>query len=470
MTALRPIQLPGGMLTAARPDRAARRAAGLERRRDLPLEEHAALPGPAVRRDSVDLLREQDAGREQGLLRLRYERMAASPFAYLRGAAAVMASDLSLLPHTGIGTQLCGDAHVANFGLFATAERGLIFDLNDFDETLAGPFEWDVKRLAASVMVAGRALELPDKQSRRAARDAVRAYRTTMADLSELPALVAWAARVDAAALTSRLRSTGLGKAVVRATTRSHARTSETATLKLTEVVDGRHRFRNDPPLLVPIANPELTGERSGLATAYREYLDTVPIDLVALLARFSFTDLAHKVVGVGSVGTRALLLLLESGDGEPLVLQLKQAGASVLERYLEPSPFEHSGQRVVSGQKALQAAGDPFLGWCRGGERAPFDFYVRQLHDHKASIDLTRLDRDSLRTYAAVCGGVLARAHARVGDAATISGYLGDTDGFDRAVAAFASSYADVTVGDHARLVPTVTDGPVEETDAQSL
>lgn len=454
MNAPQPPALPANFLTAVRPDRAARHAAGLDRRREYPLEAHAALPQPDERRDANALLQEQDQGREPGLVPLRYERMGASPFAYLRGAAAVMASDLSLLPNTGISTQLCGDAHLANFGLFATAERRLIFDLNDFDETLPGPFEWDVKRLAASTLVAGRDLGLSGKQSRRAVRAGVRAYRETMAHLSTLSTMAAWTARVDAEVLTRRLRRTGLGKAVVKATASSQGRTSQTAALKLTEVVDGRRRFRNDPPVLMRVPDPELTGQRSGLATAYQEYLGTVPIDLVALLARFAFTDLAHKVVGVGSVGTRALLLLLESGDQEPLVLQMKQAGASVLERYLGPGPFEHAGQRVVSGQKALQAAGDPFLGWCRGSERAPFDFYVRQLHDHKAAIDLTKLDKESLRLYAAVCGGVLARAHARVADAAKITGYLGDTDTFDLAVAKFAVGYADITERDHVRLV----------------
>ena len=450
---------PATFLSAARPDRDARRATGMQRRAQLPLEALAAVPRGG-RRDPVSLLRDQEVGREADLLPLRYQRMSSDPFAFLRGAAAVMASDLSLFPHSGLLTQLCGDAHLANFGLFATSERRLLFDLNDFDETLQGPFEWDVKRLAASVVVCGRNLGLSDKKARRAARDGARTYRETMAKLSDLPALAAWRVRVDATDLHQQLRHGRLGKVLRKAQATSRRRDSNSATLKLTEDVNGLRRFRCEPPLLVPVPDGERESVVADLTAAYGDYLQTIPIDLIALLAKFAFTDLARKVVGVGSVGTRALVLLLESGDGEPLVLQLKQAGTSVLEPYLEPSPFAHAGRRVVSGQKAMQAAGDPFLGWCRGGTRAPYDFYVRQLHDQKASIDLTRLDAKSLSDYASLCGGVLARAHARVGDASAISGYLGSDKAFDTAIADFALGYADITAEDHAELVRYRTTG----------
>jgi uncharacterized protein (DUF2252 family) len=385
--------------------------------------------------------------------------MAMDPFAFLRGSAAVMASDLSKLPDSGIHVQLCGDAHLANFGMFASAERSLVFDLNDFDETLPGPFDWDVKRLAASFAVAARGNGLKDKHAGRAAQMAAAAYRSTMADLSMMPTLDVWFAALDVDLLVQRLRKTALREATVKAGRKARSRTGDSALVKLTETVDGQRRFRSEPPLLVPVPESEFDEVVEVLGTVYENYLTTLAPDRIALLAKYSFIDLAHKVVGVGSVGTRALVLLMESGDGEALLLQAKQAGPSVLEPYLGDSRFDNAGKRVVVGQRVLQTTGDPFLGWTHGGKRAPYDFYLRQLRDLKGSIDATLLDKDALAVYAQVCGAVLARAHARAGDASQVSGYLGETDEFDRAVGEFALAYADLTENDHAALSQAIVD-----------
>jgi len=428
----------------------------------VPLEAHAAVDAPMGGRAPVALLRADEVSRQEHLLPLRYERMAASPFAFLRGAAAVMADDLSRVPNSGIRVQLCGDAHLANFGMFAAPDRRLVFDLNDFDETLPGPFDWDVKRLAASVVVAGRHVGVRPKRQRRAAAAAVESYRKTMRRLAEMPTLDVWYARVDVEDMVEQLRGTSLAADAQRASRSSARNTGEVAVRKLTEVVDGRRRFRTDPPLLVPIREDEVSGVTEDAALVYQRYLSTLPPDRAVLLLRYSFVDLAHKVVGVGSIGSRALVLLMESGDGEPLILQLKQVDSSVLEPYLGAPEWSHGGQRVVVGQRLLQATGDPFLGWSHGGERAPFDFYVRQLRDRKGAIDLDRLDDDDLVLYGRLCGAVLARAHARAGDSSTIAGYLADTTAFDEAVAEFAIGYADRTESDHAELVSAIARGEV--------
>jgi uncharacterized protein (DUF2252 family) len=445
-----------------RPSRQHRREAGRSARAAVPLETHAAIDDPDGGRTPVALLRADEASRQAHLLPLRYERMAASPFAFLRGAAAVMADDLSRVPNSGLRVQLCGDAHLANFGMFAAPDRRLVFDLNDFDETLPGPFDWDAKRLAASVVVAGRHVGVKPKRQRRAAAVAVESYRTTMHHLAEMSTLDVWYARVDVDDMVEQLRGTSLAPDAQRASRSSSRNTGEVAVRKLTEVVDGRRRFRTDPPLLVPIREDEVSGVTADAAVVYEQYLSTLPPDRAVLLLRYSFVDLAHKVVGVGSVGSRALVLLMESGDGEPLILQLKQVDSSALEPYLGGPEWTHGGQRVVVGQRLLQATGDPFLGWARGGERAPYDFYVRQLRDRKGAIDLERLDGDDLVLYARLCGAVLARAHARAGDASTIAGYLGGTTAFDEAVAEFAVGYADRTESDHAQLVAALTQGEV--------
>jgi uncharacterized protein (DUF2252 family) len=442
--------------TDPKPDRATRRAAGKAVRASVPLEGHADV-GPADGRDPVGVLRAQEDDREPGLVPLRYERMTVSPFTFLRGAAAVMAADLGRTASSGLGVQLCGDAHVANFGMFASPDRRLVFDLNDFDETLPGPFEWDVKRLATSVVVAGRDVGVGAKAARRAAVATVESYRTTTRTLSGLPPLEVWYARLDVSQLVRDLKGTGLAGSARKASRKSLLATGSTAVAKLTEVVGGHRRFRSDPPLLVPVDESVLPGATERAATLFRGYLDTVPRDVAVLLARFAFVGLAHKVVGVGSVGTRALLLLLQSGNGQELVLQVKQAQESVLAAHLPSVPGEftrmRAGERVVTGQRLMQATGDPFLGWTSGESRPRRDYYVRQLKDMKGSIDLGSLDAGSLDTYGRLCGAVLARAHARAGDPARVAGYLGSSAVFDEAVADFAVAYADRTVTDHAAL-----------------
>lgn len=440
-------------LMQKRRSRAERHASGEAMRADVPLSAHAELPTGRQHRDPVALLRAQEDQREPELVPLRYERMTASPFAFLRGAAAVMAHDLAQTPRSTIQVQLCGDAHLVNFGMFAAPDRRLVFDLNDFDETCPGPFEWDVKRLAASVAVAGRAIGAKDRHARRAAAATVASYRTTMAALAAMGPLDVWYARVDVSDLAERLRATGLRKDTKRASKASRRNVGDVAVRKLTEVVGGRRQFRSKAPLLVPVdgeAHPDVLRRAGALHAAY---LTSLPVDAHVLLQRYAMVGLAHKVVGVGSVGTRALVMLLESGDGDVLLLQVKQANQSVLAPHLTDHEPVHEGQRVVVGQRLMQATGDPFLGWARGTSRPRRDYYVRQLRDMKGGFDIEAFDGDELALYGRLCGAVLARAHARAGDAAVVSGYLGPSEEFDHAVADFALAYADRTEADFSAL-----------------
>lgn len=429
----------------------------------VPREDLGQWAPTADRPDPVELLVGQEESRVPALVPVRHARMAASAFAFYRGAALVMASDLATSPRSGLDVQLCGDAHLSNFGLFAAPDRSVIFDVNDFDETNPGPFEWDVKRLAASVAVAAFSLGLNDKDARKAARSAVGAYRETMARLAELPTLDVWFARLDVDGLIDEAGKTELAKAARQARKKSRTRTSDTATEKLTERGPAGRQFRTEPPILVRVGDDQRDEVVARLTSLYTKYLGTLPPDRVALLARYSFVDVAHKVVGVGSVGTRVLVLLLESGDGEPLMLQVKQAGESVLAPYLGASRFAHGGQRVVLGQQAMQATGDPFLGWASGLDR---DYFVRQLKDMKGSIEPDLLSATSLRQYARLCGAVLARAHARTGDPSLIAGYLGDESTFDKAVAEFAVGYAAITDADHSALLASMRDADVASVD----
>ncbi|MGJ7440474.1 DUF2252 domain-containing protein [Aquipuribacter sp. MA13-6] len=439
--------------TDRRRSRAERHASGEARREEVPLASHAELPAAPEGRDPVALLRAQEDAREPALVPLRHERMTTSPFAFLRGSAAVMAHDLARTPTSTIQVQLCGDAHLANFGMFASPDRRLVFDLNDFDETYPGPFEWDVKRLAASVAVAARGAGAKDKRVRRAAAATVESYRTTMAALAAMTPLDVWYARVDVDDLVRRVAATGLVGATKRAAKASRRSLGDVAVRRLTETLDGRPRFRSRPPLLVPVdaeAEPAVL-RRAGVL--FRKYLDTLPVDARVLVSRFALVGLAHKVVGVGSVGTRALVLLLESGDGDVLLLQVKQAGRSVLQPYLTGDDVAHEGRRVVVGQRLMQATGDPFLGWARGTTRPRRDYYVRQLRDMKGGYALETLAGDAMDVYGRLCGAVLARAHARAGDPAVVSGYLGASEEFADAVADFAMAYADRTDTDLAAL-----------------
>ena len=440
-----------------RPSRAERWAQGEQLRRDHPLEALAEIPSAAHRSDPLELLASQEASRLQWLIELRHERMAADPFAFPRGAALIMADDLLRTPRSGIDVQLCGDAHVANFGMFASPERDLVFDLNDFDETNPGPFEWDVKRLAASMVVAGQTNGHKDKKIAKATRAAIRSYRESMAKLATMKTLDVWFATLDFADLIEAIKHTDLGKTAKKAGEKARSRSGDSAIAKLTENYAGTRRFRSDPPLLVPVPSEDRERVNNEMAAIYARYLGTLPPDRIALLTRFSFVDIAHKVVGVGSVGTRALALLLQSGDGEPLILQIKEAQKSVLEAYTAASQYNDPGKRVVYGQRVMQVTGDPFLGWASTDDDEKLHFYVRQLRDMKGSIETVGLSPEALKVYGAICGGVLARAHARSGNASLISGYLGEDETFDNAVTDFALAYSSINDADYERLKATL-------------
>ncbi|MGV9456052.1 DUF2252 domain-containing protein [Streptomyces sp. NPDC003635] len=435
------------------PEDRARR--GKDARKRVPRSAHAHWLPAVDRPDPVAVLERQGRDRLPELLPIRYGRMAASPFAFLRGAAAVLAADLAAAPHTGLTVQLSGDAHLLNFGLYASPERALLFDLNDFDETFPGPFEWDVKRLAASVAVAARENRHGESDVRRSALAATRAYRTGMRRLAGLGELAVWYERIDADSLLPFAR-TGRGRRKVEATlTRARRRTSLHALGKLTEVVDGRRRIIHDPPLLEPAGAPDT----AALRKIFSDYRSTLSEERRLLLDRYRFVDAARKVVGVGSVGTRCFIVLLTGRDADdPLFLQIKEARRSVLEEHLPTGPYVHPGRRVVTGQRLMQAAGDIFLGWMTGPQGRAY--YWRQLRDMKGSADVAGMSPAELRRYAELCGTALARAHARSGDRIAVAAYLGGSDTFDRAVAEFALAYADQTATDHAALCAAVAAG----------
>ncbi|MFZ3474205.1 DUF2252 domain-containing protein [Streptomyces sp. 4.24] len=421
---------------------------------------HGRWTAAADRPDPLDVLERQAADRVVELLPIRYGRMAASPFTFLRGAAAVMAADLAAQPDTGLTVQLCGDAHLLNFGLFASPERALLFDLNDFDETLPGPFEWDVKRLAASAAVAAREGGHGDDRARQSAQATARAYRSSMRRLAELGELAVWYQRFDTAELLPMIRETKLRSRVEASLARARRRTSLHALAKLTETREGRRHIVHDPPLLEPLTSPD----SRAVGEIFSEYRDTLPEERRLLLDRYRFVEAARKTVGIGSVGTRCFIVLLTGRDEQdPLFLQIKEAGRSVLEDHLPADSHGHHGHRVVAGQKLLQAAGDVFLGWTTGP--AGRDFYARQLRDMKGSADVETMTPVMLRQYAELCGTALARAHARSGDRIAIAGYLGNADTFDRAIADFALQYADQTAQDHALLTAAISDGAITAT-----
>jgi uncharacterized protein (DUF2252 family) len=450
-------------------DRAAR---GRAARREVPRSAHGAFDPPADRRSAVDVLEEQSADRLPELVPVRYGRMLESPFAFFRGAAAIMAADLASTPVSGLNAQLCGDAHVANFGGFASPERELVFDINDFDETVAGPWEWDVKRLAASIAIAGREIGVKAAARGDAVAAAVRTYREAMRDFAALGNLDVWYARVDASDLRD-LAGERMGgkqaKALDRAIEKARGKDSVRALSKLTCVKDGRLCIESRPPLLVPVDElvPAADLERvvGGVRDLIRVYAESLRSDRRHLLEGYRFVDMARKVVGVGSVGARAWVVLLEGRDGaDPLFLQVKEARASVLERFLGADPTPNHGQRVVQGQWLMQASSDILLGWLRaadpdGRER---DFYVRQLWDWKVSADVESLAARGLTMYGGICGWTLARAHARSGDRVAIAAYLGSSDSFDRALARFAEAYADRNQADFDALAAAERSGRI--------
>lgn len=368
-----------------------------------------------------------------------------------------MAGDLASQPHTGLTVQLCGDAHLLNFGLYASPERTQLFDLNDFDETFPGPFEWDVKRLAASVAVAARENGHSDTKAHRAALEATAAYRTALRELARKGELAVWYERIDADSLLPLVRSARHRRRVESSLTRARRRTSLHAVGKLTEIVDGRRRIVHDPPLLEPAG----AADTASLRKIFSDYRSTLSEERRLLLDRYRFIDAARKVVGVGSVGTRCFIVLLAGRDqDDPLFLQIKEARKSVLEEHLPNGPYVHPGHRVVAGQRLLQAASDIFLGWMTGPQGRAF--YWRQLRDMKGSADVVGMGPAALTAYARLCGTALARAHARSGDRVAIAAYLGGTDTFERAVADFALAYASQTTADHAALGAAVAAGVV--------
>jgi uncharacterized protein (DUF2252 family) len=445
-----------------------RAAKGRAARAQVPRSSQSALEVGAER-DSVALLEAQNASRVPELVPVRYGRMLASPLAFFRGAATVMAHDLAALPSAGLRAQLSGDAHLLNFGGFASAERDLVFDLNDFDETIPGPFEWDVKRLGASVEIAGRERGFDRADRSGAVAGLVRAYRETMRKFATMGDLDVWYAQLDARSLVGRLRAEHerrLARAVQRSAAKARLNDNWRAFSKLTRQVDGEPRFVSEPPLIVPLA--ELTGDdtEASVRAIFRKYRRSLPAHRRVLLDRFRSVDVARKVVGIGSVGTRCWALLMLGNDGrDPLLLQVKQADASVLEPLLGMSSSENHGRRVVEGQLLMQASSDIFLGWVHAEtdlDGAPHDFYVRQLRDWKVSVELETISPRGLAYYATACAWTLARAHARSGDKVAIAAYLGSSDRFDRAVADYAAAYADLNEHDHRALVQAVAAGKV--------
>ena len=455
-------------------DPAARWAAGRSARREVPFEAPADLPDDG--RDPVEVLAAQAATRVPELVPIRYGRMLLSPFTFFRGAAAVMAADLARTRSSGLSCQICGDAHLSNFGVFASPERRLVFDVNDFDETYPGPWEWDVKRLAASLAVAARGNGVGRKQRATVVLSAVSRYRQAMSRMAEPSNLDVWYARADVDEVNVVLKNY-LGKSRRRLVTEAEARArrhdSRQAYRKMTTVVDGHRRIVADPPLVVPLHDllpdadrAKLEGQLTDLVAGYA---GTLAADRRHLLGSFRFVDAARKVVGVGSVGTRCWVVLLSGRDrDDPLLLQVKEAQPSVLAGHLAGGPpptWSSEGERVVSGQRLMQAASDIFLGWhtFAGIDGVARDFYVRQLRDWKGSAVVEAMDAEAMRVYGALCGWTLARSHARTGDRIAIAGYLAGGAGFDEALVEFAERYADRNVRDHQLLAEAARSGRIE-------
>jgi len=449
-----------------------RQARGRTARAAVPRSAHAAYEPWSGRPDPVDLLEEQGRTRVAELVPIRYGRMLVSPFTFFRGAAYLMASDLSSLPRTDLHAQLCGDAHVSNFGGYAAPDRRLVFSINDFDETLPGPFEWDVKRLVASLEVASRDRSFGDRDRKSINLAAGRAYREAMAGFAGRGNLELWYTRVDVEQMLHDAKRVGTSKQLKRARKNiAKARTKDSlrAFSKLTEVVDGEPRIISDPPMLTPVedvAGAATHDFEELLRNVIRSYRTTLNNDRRLLLERYRYVHAARKVVGVGSVGTRAwIMLLLGRDSNDPLFLQFKEAEESVLEPFLGKSAFAHHGRRVVEGQRLTQAASDIMLGWTRTDavEGIRRDFYVRQLWDAKGSPMVEVLEPTALAYIAKVCGTELARAHARSGDSVAFASYLGSSDAFELALAAFAESYADQNERDYAALKAAVETGRVK-------
>lgn len=450
-----------------------RQVRGRARRDEVSLEALAEWTPPASREDPLAILQRQAEHRAPDLVPIRYGRMLVSPFAFYRGGAGIMAADLSTTPTAGLRAQLCGDAHLLNFGIFDTPERSLIFGLNDFDETLPGPIEWDLKRFAVSMEVAARDMGFGSEQRDHIVLSAVRAYREAMLEFAEMRNLDVWYARMSAEELQRRLsdladRSSGkeAKKRLEKALRRDHLRAFD----RHLRIVDGRPEFVSNPPVLVPAEELLVGAARERyvevIQTFLRKYRASLSPERQVLMEGYRFVALARKVVGVGSVGTRAWVVLMQGRDAaDPLLLQLKEAQPSVLAPFAGATRYESEGHRVVEGQRLMQAASDHLLGWydldALDGEHR--DYYVRQLWDGKASIEVEHLTDKGLAVYGQACGWTLARGHARSGDRVALAGYLGDDPGFDQAIAAFAAAYADTNEADHARLASAADAGEVE-------
>jgi uncharacterized protein (DUF2252 family) len=451
-----------------------RAAKGRAARERVPRSSHAEWTPSQRTHQPLDLLAEQAETRVPELVPIRYGRMAASPFAYYRGAALPMAADLATSAHTGLMVQICGDAHLANFGGFASPERDMFFDVNDFDETFVGPFEWDLKRLAASLEVASRSRGFDAKFARTLVVGSMRSYRDAIKQLGAMSNLAIWYERLDIAAITARW-GTAVSQQVVKQVqaniAKAQAKDQMKARAKLTRLIDGDLKFISDPPLVVPV--DELFGDEAGQAVedtihaGLRSYRRSLQWDRRHLLESYRFADLARKVVGVGSVGTRCWVALFVGRDlDDTLILQIKEAEASVLERFLPKVSFSQHGQRVVEGQRLMQAASDIFLGWQRitdGADGRPHDYYVRQLWDWKLSPNIDGMPPELLTVYAQLCGWTLALGHARSGDPMAIGAYLGSGDTFPQALATYATAYADQSEADHQALVDAIAAGKIE-------
>jgi uncharacterized protein (DUF2252 family) len=456
-----------------RPTPAERAERGRARRKAVPRSSHGDFERWAERPDPVDLLERQAATRVAELVPIRYGRMLVSPFTFYRGAALIMASDLAgASPHTALTVQCCGDAHLSNFGVFASPERRLVFDINDFDETLPGPWEWDVKRLAASIMIAAqdRGYTLVDQE--RVVLETTAEYRAAMLGFAGMKNLDVWYARLDVDDTMQMLADQLTPKMIERTSktlAKARTRDSMSAFSKLTHIVDGEPRFVAEPPLIVPLADLEERGREQMFDVLHervRAYRATLPHERRILLEQFQVADFARKVVGVGSVGTRAWIALLFGADeSEPLLLQMKEAERSVLEQFVRPSRFANNGQRVVTGQRLMQASSDIFLGWLRvdaGLDGQARDFYIRQLKDWKGSAEIEEMAPKGMAAYGRACGWTLARAHARSGDRVAIAAYLGRGPRFERAIVQFSQAYAEQNQRDYKALSEAVASGRV--------
>ncbi len=436
-----------------------RMAAGKDARDKVPRSAHGKWKPAPNRADPIELLEESDRGRIKELWPIRYGRMKRSPFAFYRGSASVMAADLANTPVTNFRVQACGDCHIGNFGGFGSPERQLVFDINDFDETLPAPWEWDVKRLAASVVLSGRELGIRNRECADTVRAAVECYRQQMREYAEMSALEVWYSRLDAEIFVEEAKSRRSKKAWKAAKREAFRDTAEHVFPEITSKKNGRPRIIDKPPLIYHPPGLKRVGRL--VVDMFQRYRRTLPEEKRVLLDRYQIMDTARKVVGVGSVGTRCAAMLLMAGKGDPLFLQFKEARASVLEPYAGKSRYENHAERVVTGQRMLQSVSDIFLGWTRDDEG--HHYYFRQLRDMKMKIDLERMSRADWAEYVEICGWALARAHARTGEPAKIAGYLGRSDTFDDAIAKFAVAYADQAEADYEQLLKAIRAGRID-------